>query len=238
MTTPSYTVACLKNERIARDIYEFRLEKPEALSFEPGQFVLFDVPLKGSPEDIQTRAFSIASSPDEAELVFVAKLKAGGRASVWIEEMLRPGSPVRLQGPFGRFVLHPEKPGDLLFICTSTGVAPFRAQVVHALTAGDGRRMDLIFGVREEHDLFWVEEFSALARAHANFFLHIALSQPMDAWSGHRGRVQTLVPLIAGNLPERMVYICGNPAMTTELKNLCLNEWGVCKENLHVEGYI
>lgn len=238
MPIPTYTVACTRNERIADDVYELRFVKPAGFTFKPGQFVLFSVPLIDRPDDVQTRALSLASLPTEDELRFVAKLKPGGRVSRWIAESLEPGSTIPMQGPFGFFLLDQETTKDYLFIATSAGIGPFRSQIATALSGGDRRRMDLVFGVRSEQDLFWVEELTALTQRYENCFLHLALSSPSDRWAGHRGRVQTLVPLIAPDVSERSVYVCGNPDMTTELKSLCLEAWKVPKEDLHVEGYL
>jgi ferredoxin-NADP reductase len=238
MPVPSFTLTCTKNEKIARDVYDFRFAKPTGFSFQAGQFVLFDVALIDNPADVQTRAFSIASADSESELIFVAKLKQGGRASRWVEENLKPGETVRIQGPFGRFVLPKESPLDMLFIATSTGVAPFRAQIIEAAEWKKNNRIDMVFGVRSEEDLFWKDEMELLAQKYENFFLHLALSNPTDEWKGHRGRVQTLVPLIAKDIAKRNVFVCGSPDMTKELKQLCLEQWNVPKEQLHVEGYI
>jgi NAD(P)H-flavin reductase len=219
-------------------VYEFAFEKPQNFSFKAGQFVLFDVPLIDKLDDIQTRAMSIASSPDENELLFVAKLIEGGRASRWIEEKLKPGDTMRIQGPLGFFTLQEGITKEYLFICTSTGAAPFRSQIRTALKSGDTRRMDLIFGARTEEDLFWQKEFEELSHEYPNFFLHFALSNPSESWAGHRGRVQTLVPQIVKDFSNKHVYVCGNPDMTTEVKKLCLDQWGIGKKDLHVEGYI
>lgn len=238
MPVPSYQLRCLRNDRIARGVYEFAFEKPAELTFKGGQFVLFDVALKDDPANIQTRAFSIASSPHEQELLFVAKMKEGGRASVWIEETLKPGSIVRTQGPFGNFKLDRETDKDYLFVATSTGVAPFRSQMLEALFAGDTRRMDLIMGVRDNDEFFWMKEFEELTQKYSNVFFHPALSGTEESWTGHRGRVQTLVPLIAPDMTRKSVYVCGSPNMTKELKQICLEQWGMEKKDLHVEGYI
>lgn len=235
---PSFITSCTGNARIARDIYEFRLKKPEGLSFKAGQYVLFDVPLLDNPEDIQTRAFSIASAPHEPDLLFVAKMKEGGRASVWIEEVLKEGTNVRLQGPFGVLTLRHDNPKEYLLVGTSTGIAPYRSQIIDALKTGDTRRLDLIYGVRAEEDLFWADELHALSCDHPNFHLHLALSAPSAGWKGHKGRVQTLLPLIAGDFGGKQIYACGSPEMTSEVKKLCLELWGVAKADLHVEGYI
>lgn len=238
MTTPIFHTTCTRNSPIARDVSAFACAKPEGFTFQPGQFVLFHVPLVENPADIQPRAFSLASSPTESEILFVAKMKEGGRASRWILETLKPGTPVTMQGPMGLFLLDSTTPKDPLFICTSTGVAPFRSMIRDMLTAGNPRRMDLVFGARAEEDLFWIKELTALTAQHENFFLHLALSNPSEKWKGHRGRVQTLVPQIVRDFSRKSVYVCGSPEMTKEVKGLCLDQWSVAKDDLHVEGYI
>lgn len=238
MPVPSFIVACKKNERIANDIYEIVFEKPEGFNFVAGQYILFDVPLIENTADIQTRAFSIASPPAEKDLLFAMKLKPDGRASRWIVEALKPGMKARMQGPFGRFLLDPLTDKDIVMIGTSTGIAPYRSQLEAYLESKSGKRVDLIFGARSEDDLFWAEYFETLAKKYDNFFLHIALSNPSANWKGHKGRVQTLIPLIIKDFTTKKVFICGSPDMTTELKKTALEEWGIERTDLHVEGYI
>ncbi len=238
MPVPSYQLRCTYNERIASGIYEFHFEKPENFSFKAGQFVLFDVAHIDNSADIQTRALSIASAPHEQELIFVNKQKEGGRASTWIEKVLKPGTEVRTQGPFGNFRMDAESDKDVLFIATSTGVAPFRSQILDMMHANSTKKIDLVFGVRSEEDMFWKKEFEEMAQKYPNLFVHFPLSNPTGDWKGHKGRVQTLVPLIVPDITNRQIYICGSPDMTKELKQLCLETWHVEKKDLHVEGYI
>lgn len=238
MPVPSYHITCTRKLLLARDVYEFAFTKPKELRFKAGQFVLFDVPLLENPDDIQTRAYSIASAPHEEELLFVIKLIPGGRASRWFQEVVAPGTDVRMQGPFGAFVLDAKPSKDFLFVGTGSGIAPFRSQIVHLLKKCNNHSMDLVFGVRSEQDLFWREYFDGLAQRHPNFRFHIALSSPSELCEGHCGRVQTLIPTISGTFSDKTVYVCGSAEMTKELKELCLNEWKVEKKDLHVEGYI
>lgn len=237
MVATFYSITCLRNKCIARDIYELEFTKPDNFTFQPGQFVLFDVPLIENPSDTQTRALSIASSPNEETLLFIMKMKSGGRISRWIQEGVKKDTEVRMQGPFGVFTLDRETTKDYLLIATSTGVAPFRSQLC-MFVPSESRRIDLVFGVRAEEDLFWHEEFESLAKEQENFFIHFALSDPSKDWKGHHGRVQTLVPQIVTDFSQKKVYICGSPEMTKEVKGLCLNEWKIAKEDVHMEGYI
>lgn len=238
MPIPSYTITCTRNVKIATDIYEIAFSKPEGFTFKPGQFVLLDVPLVEKPDDIQTRAFSIASAPAEKELLFAMKLKPGGRASRWIVEVLKKGVTARMQGPFGNFLFEENSENDTLMIATSTGIAPFRSQLRANPPKPGDKKIDLIFGVRSEADLFWTEEINSWTKQFENFFLHIALSVPSENWKGHRGRVQTLVPLLFKDFTQKSVYLCGSPEMTKELKKTCIETWGIDKKHVHAEGYI
>lgn len=237
MPTNHYTTTCTQNQQIARDIHEIRFKKPDGFTFIPGQFVLVDTPLVDNPEDRQVRAYSIASTPDESDLLFVVHYQADGRFSEYMKQQLEPGTEVQLQGPLGRFILDDSSAKDLLFICTGAGNAPFRSMIKHALQQGATQSIDLIYGVRSQPDLFWADEFQELADAYPNFHLHVSLTQPEDGWTGLTGRVQTIVPSLE-NIADRTIYICGNPDMTTELKELCLADWQCEKPNVHVEGYI
>ena len=126
----------------------------------------------------------------------------------------------------------------MVFIATSTGIAPFRAQIIDACESGFHQRIDVIFGVRSEEDLFWEKEMELMTQKYENVFVHFALSAPSESWTGHRGRVQTLVPLIIKDFSRKTVYVCGSPDMTKDVKQLCLEEWKIEKKDLHVEGYI
>lgn len=241
MPTPSYIVTCTQNKKLCADVWEvkLRLQEGEKFSFRAGQFVLFDVPLIGNPQDIQPRAYSIASPPrEDTELTFVLRYKPGGRASRWIDERLKVGDTVRVQGPLGAFVLNAETSKEYVFVGTGTGVAPFRSHLMHALEdKKDVRPMHLFFGVRQEEDLFWVEEFRALEKRFPNFKAYISLSRPSESWKGLCGRVTDILPTVITDFSRVNAYICGNPDMVKTVK-----EWlfakGVSKADVHQEGYV
>ena len=155
----------------------------------------------------------------------------------WLEGGLEKGVEVRMQGPLGNFRFDCENRKNCLFVATGVGMAPFRSQILSALRAGDQHIMDLVVGLCSEKDIFWAEEFSALAERYPNFSFRITLSEPSPQWNGETGWVQEFIPKIA-DCRERTFYICGNPSMTKDVKRLCLEDWGIPKEDVHVEGYI
>lgn len=238
MPTPRNTIVCTKKELIAPNVYELRYTKPKEMQFKAGQFLLFDTPLLENPADIQPRAFSIASTPAESDLLFCVKLKEGGRASRWIEEVVSIGTEVSVQGPLGLFTLK-ENDHELFFVATGAGIAPFRSHIKWALEeAGDKRRMHLIFGVRSQQDFFWLSHFDALAKDYPNLHLHYALSGEDAVWNGPRGRVQTILPTLLTDPLRSTVYICGAPEMVNDVKKECVLQLAIPKAQVHAEGYI
>lgn len=238
MPTPTFTARCVVHRKIAHDMYEFTLAKPEGFSFQAGQFVMFQVPLVDNPSDVQGRAFSIASAPSEPELLFVARIKPGGRAGRWISEMLKEGDDVRFQGPLGKFTLAASGEPKLLFLATSSGVAPFRSQLVEALHQSDTRAMDLLFCVRSEEDVFWAKELSGMTAGHPNVHIHVSLSRPGAGWKGLIGHVQDVASTVISDLSERSIYVCGGPEMVKEVRAKAEEEWKIPKERIHSEDYV
>jgi len=235
--TQSFTVTCTGKKEITRDVFELRFTKPDDFEFDPGQFVLIDVPLASNPDDIQTRAYSIASTPDEDELLLCIRKRPDGRMGQWLNKGLEEGTEVRIQGPLGNFRFDCENNKDCLFVATGVGMAPFRSQISSALKSGNKQKMDLVVGMYSEKDIFWSDEFSALAAQYPNFSFNITLSDPSPEWNGEKGWVQEIITKIS-DYKERSFYICGNPSMTKNMKQLCLEDWNIPKEDVHVEGYI
>ncbi len=237
MTTPTYTVTCAQNKQVARDIHELKFTKPSGFDFKPGQFILFQVPDINNTSDLQPRAYSIASTPDENELLFIVRIVEGGRAGKWFKEMLRKDTQVEMQGPMGNFMLNTQNPKPFIFVGTGVGLSPFYSHVRWLLNKGEDRPIDLIWCTYNDETCFWVDELRAFENKHSNFTFHLSHTEPLPNWTGLTGRVQKLIPLIP-DFNNKQIYICGNPAMTTDVKRLCVDEWSFSKEDVHIEGYI
>lgn len=238
MPTPSFHTTCTRNDVIAEGIHELEFAKPEGLTFEPGQFLLIDAPLIDNPEDIQPRAYSIASSPKDDHLLLVIKLLEGGRASTWVEKKLAPGDEVRLQCPFGKFMLNRETQKDYVLMCTSTGIAPFRSQLRSFLEEETTRKIDLFFGLLHERELFWKQELDAFTSQYEHFSYYLEASDPGPSWNGFTGFVQEHATEVIDDFTNKQIYLCGSPLMTKAVKQVATEQWGVPKEDVHMEGFI
>lgn len=233
---PSFQTVCTAKRVVAPGVFELRFTKPEGFAFRAGQYVMFDVPTVHDPNDVQVRAYSVASAPGESDLLFVIKLVANGRASAWVERVLQVGSSVTMRGPLGvlRFDAG-SKP--IVCVATGTGVAPFRSMIIEALGEESARTIDLYFGVRSGADVFWADEWRALESRHPRLRVHLSAMDGTPNWHGESGALQDMIRgRIAGG--EVSVYLCGAPDIVKTLQEVCLHEWRIPKGDIHSESFI
>lgn len=216
-----------KKEYLTKDVLFFSLKVPESFSFEAGQFVTLKIEKEGTTK---YKSYSILSPPSQkGELNFCVKIIPHGFASDVFKDMLL-GQEFRIKGPLGHLLLN-SAAQEHWFICVGTGVTPFYSMIQEYLPKHPEPKFKLIFGVRNEEDLFFGEEFKALQKRYRNFEYLATLSQ--GCWNGHTGRVQKY---LEGELQDKTFYICGLKEMVLETKELLLQQ-GVQPENIKVERY-
>jgi 3-ketosteroid 9alpha-monooxygenase subunit B len=123
---------------------------------------------KGMPES--PRGFSLASDGSDPGILEISvKEEKGGKfppvLSPWLVHEIRPGRKITLSGPQGRYVL-PEPPpgaGGFLHVCAGSGVAPNRGMIRSSLAREAPARHLLVLQNRTEADIFYRDEWPALA---------------------------------------------------------------------------
>jgi ferredoxin-NADP reductase len=215
---------------------EFEVKGVARFGFVAGQWLSFKTN-KPDGEEI-TRAYSIASSPSEDNRFALCLNRVqDGFMSNFLCDM-KEGAEIRCQGPFGDFILRPPL-RDTIFIATGTGIAPFRS-MLHWLLADparhQGKQFWLVFGNRTEKDVYYHDEFLALAGKHANFHYLPTLSRGGPEWQGLRGYVQEHVPAIVQGRTDMHAYICGLDKMIKSNREL-LKGFGWDRKSILYEKY-
>jgi len=199
----------------------FRLELVgrERFDFVPGQYIALAQTLNGEE---RKRYYSIASPPrgDNCIELCLNFVEEGSFSHHLFG--LPSGARLRLQGPFGAFLLHPE-PHDALFVATGTGIAPIRSMVHHLLARDWPHPAALLFGVRTERSILYREEFEELAGRRPNFQFVPTLSRPGEQWEGATGYVQEHVLRLRNGAANAKVYVCGLRAMVNDVRGLLLS---------------
>jgi ferredoxin-NADP reductase len=186
------------------------LEPPAWLGHRAGQHV--DVRLTAEDGYEAERSYSIASAPEDPNLVLTVERLPDGEVSPYLTDELRPGDELELRGPIGGYFVWEERHGGpLLMVAGGSGVVPFRAMLRH-WAAGDRKTpARLLYSSRTLDDVIYRQELREHAD-HDGARVHLALTRewPED-WHGHRGRIdRTLLDELAWPPGEQpLVYVCG-----------------------------
>ena len=243
--------------------FEFAVEGMESFSFAPGQFV--SAVAEDANGKTQTRAYSIASAPRGNRFDLCVNRVAEGFFSNHLADLpdLPIGATIQIHGPHGHFVLQ-EPITDSILVATGTGVAPMRGYLQWLFPAdgpdrSGGKQIWLVYGTRYETDIYYREEFEALAKRQPNFHYMPTLSRAQDSWAGLRGHVQAHIARIVEEraaamgvtLPlaaidpatppaelkfDTVAYICGLNFMVSGVREL-LTGYGWHKKQIVFERY-
>jgi ferredoxin-NADP reductase len=186
------------------------LEPPAWPGHRAGQHV--DVRLTAEDGYQAQRSYSIASGPEDAELVLTVERLEDGEVSPYLVDELRPGDELELRGPIGGyFVWDRSAGGPLLLIAGGSGVVPFRAMLRHHLASGSDAAVRLLHSARSLDEVLYRKELESLASDH-RIAVRTALTRtwPED-WQGHRGRITPELLRDVSWPPDDhpLIYICG-----------------------------
>ncbi|MFT5693905.1 MAG: Na+-transporting NADH:ubiquinone oxidoreductase subunit F, partial [Oceanicoccus sp.] len=213
------------------------------------RFGFFDVESKVDEPII--RAYSMANYPEEKGIVkFNIRCATpppnnlslpAGQMSSWVFS-LKPGDKVTVFGPFGEFFAK-ESDSEMVFIGGGAGMAPMRSHIFDQLKRlKTKRQVSFWYGARSMREVFYGEEYDALAAEFPNFKWHLALSdaQPEDNWTGLTGFIHNVVHdnyLGEHVAPEDCeYYMCGPPMMNAAVINM-LHTLGVEDENIMLDEF-
>jgi len=196
------------------------------------------------------RAYSMANYPDEKGIIKfnirIASPPPGmdvppGVMSSWTFN-LKPGDKVKVFGPFGEFFAK-ETQAEMVFVGGGAGMAPMRSHIFdQLLRINTDRKITFWYGARSLKEMFYVEEFDALADKYDNFEWHVALSDPLpeDDWNGVTGFIHNVLYenyLKSHEAPEDCeFYMCGPPMMNKAVIDMLL-DLGVEPENIALDDF-
>lgn len=232
----------IENETPNTRRFWIQVPELERFDFKAGQFVTIDLPIHEKVNK-RWRSYSIASWPDDSnvfELVIV--LLDGGAGSTYLFNNIEVGSELTLRGPQGVFVLPETIDKDLYFICTGTGIAPFRS-MVNDIKRNRIPHKDiyLLFGTRTKQDLLYMDEMQKLSQEMESFHYMPTLSR--EKWDGCCGYVHEIYENLVhqkmndnNELPPSSFYLCGWKNMVDEAKKR-IQELGFERKAIHQELY-
>lgn len=197
------------------------LQKPQALTFYPGQFI--DIVLTLNPPDPRgnSRSFTIASSPTEDFLMISSRV--GISKFKQALQKLKPGQTLQTSHPAGTFTLEENDPA--VVIAGGVGITPFRSMIKYAVDLGLKTPILLIYSNSGSQFLF-KEELDQWQTTNPGLKIHYIDTK-------QKGR------LTADKLPSVsncIYYLAGSPKMVDDVAEMIKN-LGVDESNIRYDRF-
>jgi phenol/toluene 2-monooxygenase (NADH) P5/A5 len=189
-----------------------KLDDPDGMRFQAGQYINLQL-----PDGIGSRAFSVASAPSDAgEIELNIRIVPGGQGTRYVHETMRVGDRAKIAGPYGRFFVKKSAQVPVVFMGGGSGLSSPRSMILDLLAEGFELPITLVYGQRTREELYYHDEFLALAEQHPNFRYVPALSHEPEGsdWQGFRGFVHEAAKNHFDNdFRGHKAYLCGPPLM-------------------------
>ncbi len=218
-----YSVTLIERRLVAEGTMAFYFDKPPQFVFTPGQFVDLTLPQPSETDaEGNTRALSIASAPQESALMVATRL----RDTAFKRELQRMplGSIVRVEGPFGKFMLHPDQTRPAVFLAGGIGITPFRSMVVQAALQRSPHPMVLFYSNRRPEDAPFLDELQALQDNNPHYRFVGTMTEPAKSsrpWQGETGYINAaLLSKHLVNIDKPIYYVVGPPGMVGALRTM------------------
>ncbi|MCU7905095.1 MAG: 2Fe-2S iron-sulfur cluster binding domain-containing protein [Candidatus Thiodiazotropha sp. (ex Epidulcina cf. delphinae)] len=238
------------------DICSFYLAPVDGMplpAYKPGQFLTFklqidDPDAKATKTLVRCYSLSDRPRPDHYR-VSIKRVRppadqpqlAPGISSNFFHDHVPEGDRLLIKPPSGRFHLMEDAPLPIVLIGGGIGITPMLSMLNTLLESSAQRVVWLFYGVRNRKDQIMKRHLQVLAKAHANFHLHVCYSNPTkEDKEGidyqHSGRIGISLLRSTLKLMRYQFYVCGPKPMMEEMVQ-GLKGWGVDSNDIYFESF-
>jgi predicted ferric reductase len=197
--------------------------------FEPGQFAIWR--FLDARRWWEAHPFSMSATPNGEYLRLTVKRTGDFGAHV---AAVHAGTPVLVEGPFGRFTRRSCVRSKALLIAGGIGITPIRALAEDL--ADDQVAVTILYRCRHESDVAFRRELDDLAREYGIRVEYLINDRTLRGRSGgewlEAANLRTLVPDVA----ERDIFVCGPIGMAEKVKR-SLGILEIPQTQIHVEAF-
>lgn len=215
-------------------IVRLAIEKGGPFSFSAGQFA--SVTFNSLP----ARDYSMANAPaldgTATELEFHIRLTPGGAVSPFVQNELKAGDVVHVDGPLGTSYLREKHDGPVVALAGGSGLAPILSIVETALAGGMAQPIRMYFGVRDERDVYMERRLETLAADHSNFSCEIVLSKPESPAPRRTGFLHDVLAADFQSLDGHKLYLAGPPVMVEAAVEVA-QSLGAARRDCHADAF-
>ena len=227
-----------RHEAIADQTAAFYFDKPADFTFVPGQSLDLTLLTAGDTDASgNSRTFSIASAPGDAELVVATRLRDSAFKRVLAA--MSVDSVLQASGPSGTFTLASDESHPVVFLAGGIGITPFRSMLRDEVASGRTRAVWLFYSNTAPEAAAFLDELQALAVTMPSFQFVPTMTGEVPSvrgWNGLTGMIDAA--MLGRHLPllGPHYYVAGPPAMVVAMQQM-LEDAGVSSANVHAEEF-
>jgi ferredoxin-NADP reductase len=219
----NYSTVFAGREMVGNEIILFRTEKPKDFMFLAGQWCFLVVPDIGFHDERGLRrAFSIASSPLEIDLLFVIKISDSALKRTMREVSL--GASIVLESPRGNLTLPEDTSHPLVFLAGGVGIAPFRSLIRYAVDARTGHEITLFYSSQTPEETPFLDELLRVNEEFPNVSVIPTMTRLRESPSTWAGLTERINPEMIKNgckdWEAAIYYVVGPPSMAAGMKQV------------------
>lgn len=210
---PTQTAAqlvCADKWQETSDCVSFTLasEQPNQIfNFIPGQFITLGIEIDGNME---YRAYSLSSIPDQNELQLTVKRVVKGKVSNYLNDHLQVGQILDVLPPAGKFHLQQSHTETILLLSAGCGITPVMSMAKTLLANSDDKTdIHFIHAATCLQQLIYHAELLEMAKKHARFKLDIILEDAADTDYIEGRLTQAALAKFCPDIAQRSVFLCG-----------------------------
>lgn len=159
------------------------------------------------------RSYSIASAPEDAQLVLTVEMLPDGEVSSYLASKARVGDQFEMRGPIGGyFVWTAVLGGPLFLVAGGSGIVPLMAMLRHRAALKSNVQATLLYSSRSIADIIYRAELDRLPGQGGGLqVVHTLTRERPVGWSGLTRRIDRAmlesVAFAPGARPR--IFVCG-----------------------------
>ena len=196
------------------------LDVPDWPGHVAGQHV--DVRLTAEDGYHAERSYSIASAPEDPQVLLTVERLDDGEVSPYLADEVRAGDPLELRGPIGGyFTWHVDDGGPLLLVGGGSGLVPLASMLRHRARAASDVPASLLVSARTKDDVLFHDELVGLRASGVDVRITLTREAP-DGWDGLTGRVDAaMLDASTPTRTDRPACSCAAPPASSSTSRTC-----------------
>jgi len=224
-------------------VFDVPADAKNEFNYIQGQYVTLKLTVNG--EELR-RSYSLCTSPvaDQEFRVAVKKVK-DGRASTFINDVLKVGDEMEVMTPMGNFYspINVSHQKHYVLFAGGSGITPMLSIIKTVLQSEPKSKLTLFYGNRDEQSVIFKKQIDALANSYLERFSVVTVLEHPAAGASElttgmltQEKVKALASQYIQLSADNEFFICGPGPMMENVKAV-LTELNINPKKIHIEYF-